>query len=149
MDERVFGLDTGGYDPQKVATMTNWELFLEYHSVTLLAWRMNHDTNRDYSKGYVSEEEYKSVAEGLEKLQYSIEYLLYTISKRNDIEVNEPEAGKHITPNRDVFMKWYSYYDDHFMHKMSDREWYDFEQRRKDGSDISIYLPNGDWRAYE
>ena len=148
MEERVYGLDTGGYDPQKVAAMADWELFLEYYSVTLLAWRMDHDTRRDYSRGYVSDEEYDSVAKELERLHYPIEYLLYTISKRNGIEVNEPEAGKHISPNREMFMKWYSFYDDYFMHKMSQETWNDFKQKRKDGVDISEYLPKGDWREY-
>ena len=149
MEEKIYGLDTGGYEPQKVAAMADWELFLEYYSITLVAWRMNHDTCRDYSRGYVSEAEKKSVAAELERLQYPIEYLLYMISKRNSIEVNEPEAGKHITPDRDVFMKWYRYYNDHFIHKMSDQEWQDFEQKRKDGADVSKYLPEGDWRTYE
>lgn len=149
MEERIYGLDTGGYDPQKVAAMADWELFLEYYSITLVAWRMNHDTVRDYSRGYVSEDEYKSVAKELERLQYPIEYLLYTISKRNDIEVNEPTAGKHISPNREVFMRWYRFYDDYSMHKISDKAWSDFEQKRKDGADISEYLPEGDWRNYD
>ena len=26
MEERIYGLDTGGYDPQKVVAMADWEL---------------------------------------------------------------------------------------------------------------------------
>ncbi len=149
MEERIYGLDTGGYDPQKIATMADWELFLEYYSITLLAWRMNHDTCRDYARGHVSNKEYDSVAKALEELQYPIEYLLYTISKHNNIEVNEPAAGEHITPNREMFMRWYGFYDNHFMHKMSQSAWNDFERKRKDGVDVSEFLPVGDWHEYE
>ena len=149
MENRIYGLDTGGYDPEEIAAMADWELFLNYYSITLLAWRMNHDTCRDYTRGHVSDEAYKSVAEELESLQYPIEYLLYTISKRNGIEVNEPAAGEHIAPNREVFMKWYSFYDDHFIHKMPQSMWDEFEQKRKDGADVSEYLPIGNWREYD
>ncbi len=147
MPERIFGLDTGGYDPQKIDSMADWELFLEYYSITLVAWRLNHDTARDYSRGYISDEGYSEAAKSLEEMQYPIEYLLYTISKRNEIPVNEPAAGNHITPDRDTFMKWYTYYDNHFIHGMSDDTWKEFEQKRKEGADISQYLPDGNWHS--
>jgi hypothetical protein len=149
MKERIYGLDTGGYDPQKIATMADWELFLEYYSITLLAWRMVHDTCKDYSKGYISEKGSNLIMEEIERLQYPIEYLLYTISKRIKIEVNEPEAGRHIVPNREMFMKWYEFHDDHFMHKMSQSAWDNFEQKCKDGADVSEFLPVGDWHEYK
>ena len=147
MPERIYGLDTGGYDPKKIDSMADWELFLEYYSVTLVAWRLNHDTVRDHSRGYVSDEEYSEAMRSLEEMQYPIEYLLYTISKRNEIPVNEPAADKHIAPDREIFMKWYKFYDDHFIHEMSDDTWKEFEQKRKDGADISQYLPDGNWRG--
>ena len=149
MKNRIFGLDTGKYDSQKIEAMDDWELFLEYYDITYLAWRMEHNALRDYSRGYVSDEEFVSVIEAIAELQYSIEYLAYAISKRNNIEVNEPAIDKHISPNREIFMKWYNFYNDHFIYKMPQSTWNDFVQKRKDGMDVSEYLPVGNWREYE
>ena len=146
MEEKIYGLYTRGYDSQKIAEMDNWELFLEYYSITYLAWHIKHTAYKDFSNDWISKEEYNSMMEELDRLQYNIEYLLYTISKRNDIEVNEPEAGKHISPNPEVFMKWYRFYADHFIHKMPDSTWKEFKRKHWDGADVSEYLPKGDWR---
>ncbi len=83
------------------------------------------------------------------KLQYPIDYLLYQISKRNGIEVNEPDGVNRIKPDREAFMKWYRFYDNHFMHKLTDKEFSDFERKREAGEDVTEYLPKGDWRSYE
>lgn len=147
MQKRIYGIDTGGYDPQDILKMADWELFLEYYSLTLLAWRISHNAYKNNSRGQISGKGYSSIANSLEEMQYAIEYLLYIISRRNGIAVNKPASGQHIKPDREAFMKWYRYYDNHFMHQMSDSTWKDFERKRKAGADVSKYLPKGNWRT--
>jgi len=77
---------------------------------------------------------------------YTAEYLLYTIAKKIGVDVPEPEVDKHVAPDREVFMKWYEFYDNHFMHTLSDEQWLTFEAKRKAGEDVSEYLPSGNWR---
>ncbi len=147
MKNRIYGLDPGGYDPKQVETMADWELFLNYYSVSYAAWHEGHDASRDYAHGHISDEMFESTQRHIQELRYSINYLIYTICKRNNIPVNEPQFGKTIIPDAELFMKWYRFYDAHCMHKLTDKEWAEFKRRRKLGKDVSAFLPTGDWRA--
>ena len=144
--ERIFGEDTGNLDPDEIAKMSDWELFMDYYSITKIQWRLDHDSCRDFSRKRLPEKDYDDIQEQVRKLQYPVEYLLYVISKRNDIEVNEPAPGKHIRPDRKAFMTWYKFYDDHFMHTLTNEQWDEFERRREAGEDVSEFLPKGNWR---
>lgn len=139
---RIYGIDTGGYDKEKLDGLTEWALFLEYYSFTKVVWRLNHDLK------YVDEAERAKLQRSIDEMQYGVEYLLYYISKRLGIPVNEPEVDEHIRPNREIFMRWYSFYDNHFMHKLSDEEWNAFEAARANQEDVSRFLPVGDWHDY-
>ena len=143
---RIYGVDPGGCDIEGIKNSTEWELFLEYYSITLRVWRMNHNGSRDYSRGHMSSGVWESTQKAIAELQYDIEYLMYAISKKIDIDVPEPEVDKHVSPDRDMFMKWYVFYDKHFRKALSDEQWKEFEAKRKAGEDVSEYLPTGDWR---
>lgn len=145
---RIHGSDPGQYDPEHIKQLAEWELFLEYYGVTLIAWRISHDGQRDHSRGHLSDAAWQSMQEDLIRLSYDIDFLLYTICQRIGVQVSEPEVDKRIMPDRDAFMKWYRFYDQHFMYQLSKAEWEDFEQKRKAGEDISHYLPTGDWHQF-
>ncbi|MDR2524011.1 MAG: hypothetical protein LBC95_00505 [Candidatus Nomurabacteria bacterium] len=143
---RVYGIDPGSRDVERIENAAEWELFLEYYSVTKIAWRLNHDGSRDHSRGHISDKAWASMQKDLAELQYDIEYLLYAICKKIGIDVPDPEVDKHVSPDRETFMKWYRFYNNHFMNTLSDKEWHTFETKRKNGEDVSAYLPSGDWR---
>ena len=149
MEERIYGLDPGKCNPQEVSAMTDWELFMFCHTVTSITWNLNHDIGRYWNEGCISDEEFGAVEQLIGEALYSIEYLTYTIVKRNNIEVNEPAPGKHITPNPEEFMKWYNFYKDHFENEMPQSAWDDFARKHNAGADISDYLPKGDWRKHQ
>ena len=146
MDERIYGLDTGGYDPEMIENLADWELYLLYYGVTYDSWWINHYL-ADFCRR-MPKDQYDSYNKKYNELQYPIQYLLYVISKRNGIEVNEPAKGKTITPDRKTFMRWYSFYND-FYEKFSKSDWEEFEKKREEKADISAYLPKGDWKNYK
>lgn len=144
-ETRIYGINPGSCNPEVVEQAESWELFLQYYGVTYIAWRMRHDSVRDYGRGYISDDSLISIGKEMSELQYNIEYLMLAICQKEGITVSEPAAGQHITPDRETFMRWYRYYDNHFMHQLSDAEWRDFEAKRERGEDITSYLPTGDW----
>ncbi|MCL2094736.1 hypothetical protein FWH13_01315 [Candidatus Saccharibacteria bacterium] len=146
---RIYGIDAGSCDVERIKVATEWELFLEYYSITKVAWYLNHDGSRDHSRGRISDKDWDSMQDGLAEMQYDIEYLMYAIAKKIGIDVPEPEVDKHILPDREMFTKWYRFYDNHFMHTLSDGQKRAFEAKCKKGEDVSEYLPSGNWRESE
>ncbi|MBQ3306239.1 hypothetical protein IJH02_02300 [Candidatus Saccharibacteria bacterium] len=108
---RIYGKDPGGLDVKEIEKMSERELFEIYYAITYEVWAISHHGRRDFSNGYMTEEEWKATENQLSELQYSVEYLLYIISKRINIPVNEPEVDKHIRPDKDLFMKWYNFHE--------------------------------------
>ncbi len=145
---RIHGSDPGSYDPKQIEDLTEWELFLEYYSVTLASWQLSHNGQRDYNRGQLSDEAWQSMLDEITRLSYDIDFLLYLICKKIGVKVSEPEVDKRIMRDRENFMKWYRFYDWHFMHQLSKSEWQDFEERRKAGKDVQRYLPAGDWHQF-
>ena len=148
-EKMVYGQHNGFYDPEVIEGLEDWNLFLEYYNITQMAWRLNHTASIFLARGSSLGGEIDKMIADYNKLQYPIDYLLYQISKRNGIEVNEPDGVNRIKPDREVFMKWYRFYDNHFMHELTDQEFRDFERKREAGEDVTEYLPKGDWRSYE
>ncbi len=146
---RILGVDPGGLDVEAIEKMPEWELFLLYYSITLQAWRLDHDSKRDYSRGHIEKSEFATMQQSVAELSYPINYLLYFISKKIGVQVPEPKVDQPIQPDREQFMKWYRFYDHHFMHEMSDEEYARFEAKRKQGEDISEFLPEDDWHDYQ
>lgn len=145
---RIHGSDPGSYNPEQIKNLAEWELFLEYYSVTLMSWRLSHDGQRDHNRGQLSDGAWQSISDEIARLSYNIDFLLYVICQKIGVKVSEPEVDKRIMPDREGFMKWYRFYDWHFMHQLSESEWQDFEERRKTGKDIQCYLPTGDWHQF-
>ena len=143
---RIYGEDMGGYGLEHMKDAEEWEMFLIYYEITLVAWRIRHDARRDYNKGYLTEEEFIGMVSTYAEMTYPIAYCVYVISKKIGIKVSEPTAGKYIETDREQFMKWYDFYKKHFVENMSRERFNEFQEKRKAGKDISEYLPKGSWR---
>jgi len=102
--------------------------------------------NHERGHGRIDDASWKSISKDVTEFSYSAQYLLYFICKKLDIPVSEPEVDEPIRPDGEMFMKWYRFYDNHLVKGLSDDQYRAFNQARKNGEDVSQYLPTGDWR---
>ena len=144
---RIYGIDPGNLDTKRIKNAPDWKLFLVYHSLTLAASQMNSNDRRRHSHGCISDQGWKAIEKELTEIEYSIEYLLYAISKKIGIEVSEPATDKRISPNLCMFIRWHTFHYDHFR-TFSNEQLAEFNAKRKNGEDISKYLPLGNWREH-
>lgn len=87
--------------------------------------------------------EYDTIPNLIEE-QYAIEYCAYQTTKFG-VKLEEPAFGKHIlsTPSYEA---WYSFYDNHFKKVLTDEEFSEYQTNKKQGNDVSKYLPKGNWK---
>lgn len=132
---RIFGIDTGLIDPKTIEPMDIIDLWLTLDAIGGLSWRLRHDAYHG-----------RIPVTDTTEYQYAIEYLVYIICQKLDIQVSEPIVDKHITVGED-YGKWYKFYNNHFKYVLSDKEWEEFIKLREAKGDFSKFLPKGDWRV--
>ena len=131
---RIYGIDPGNLkDPEEIKSMSELDLYLMIESMGAFIWRCNHDM-ADNRMEYVDLTEYN----------YAQEILVYQTT-RFGVELAEPEMGKHIEPTESYYA-WYKFYSNHFRYTLTDEEWDAFQDARRNGEDVSQYMPAGDWR---
>ena len=96
-------------------------------------WRCKHDMTHDRIPKFDLTEE-----------EYALEYMVYQTTKFG-VELEEPSIDNHIVPTPS-YKAWYKFYYNHFKNVLTDREWNEFQQAQKNGSDTTAFMPKGNWK---
>lgn len=131
---RTYGLDSGSIkNPKEIDDYDEIDLFLAIDSLGAHIFNCNHNMRRGNIPIIDLTEE-----------EYAFEYLINK-TRKFGVELNEPEEGKHIrrTPS---YSAWYSFYYNHFHKELDDDQWNLFIELKKQGKDVSMFLPKGNWR---
>lgn len=129
---RIYGIDPGFLDNKdQIDTLSEADLYFAIESLSRIIASTLHNVNND------------NIPNLIEK-QYAIEYCAYQ-TKKFGVELAEPEFGKHIlsTPSYEA---WYNFYDNHFKRELTDEEYSEYQTMKKQGKDVSKYMPKGNWK---
>lgn len=130
---RIYGIDPGSIkDVDKVNNFSEVELYFAIDALGSYIWRCNHDM----SHGRIPTID-------LTEKRYALEYLVYQTTKFG-VELEKPAIDQHITPTPS-YNAWYSFYNNHFKHVLTDEQWKAFQQVKREGKDISEFMPTGNW----
>jgi len=128
---RIYGMDPGFLDNKdEIDQLSEVDLYFVIDDISRI---INSTINSTYGNKINLIEE-----------QYAIEYCAYQTTKFG-VELDKPELGKHIlsTPSYEA---WYSFYDNHFNNKLTDAELSEYQINKKQGNDVSNYMPKGNWK---
>ncbi|MDD4548092.1 MAG: hypothetical protein PHI05_05075 [Bacilli bacterium] len=128
---RIFGIDPGFLkNKDGIDQLSEVDLYFAINNISRM---INSTINSAYGNKIDLTEE-----------QYAIEYCAYQTTKFG-VEFDKPEPGKHIlsTPSYEA---WYRFYDNHFNNKLTDAELSEYQINKKQGNDVSNYMPKGNWK---
>ncbi len=131
---RIYGIDPGYIkDVELFKNMGEIELYFNIAAIGGHIWRCRHDM----SHGRIPEID-------LTEEQYAFEYMVYQTT-RFGVEFPEPEIDKHITATPS-YNAWYTFYNTHFNHTLTEEQWNSFQKAKKEGKDVSMFMPKGNWQ---
>ena len=143
---RIYGEYYGNFDLGHLKNAEEWELFLNYHALAIVAGKLKRNTELSYSKGDLSSEEHQIKIETYDRMLYPIEYCVYLIAKKINIHVSELALGQHVEVDFKGFRKWYQFWANYFFDTMKDEDFKEFFRRYNIGEDVSEFLPKTSWR---
>ena len=143
MEEKIYGLYPAGLNEKKVYEATELDTWLRIYRLGGQLFWLRHE----WADGRL-DAPYEDVKKEEETLQYQIEYLVYSL-KRFGVKFDaEPKAGEHIKKNDESYWKWYNHWDKHLSNMPKDK-YNEFCKLKKEGKDISEYLPKTKWNEDE
>lgn len=142
----VYGLDHALWDPTKIATATDFELFLEY---AIILYMKSH-------KMRIRDTMHRKVAELMGKfpkgnerksLALTEDYLIYHICQRNHIPTSYPAVHRLSlsATSQDTLVSWYQFYDDYLNSQFPSLAREQLYEQYLHGEDISKYAPPASW----
>lgn len=78
------------------------------------------------------------------KLQYEFEYCVMQ-TKRFGVEIEEPKEAEHVKATAS-YWAWYLWWNEYFQRTLTPEQWEEYQNKRKNGEDVTQYRPKGDWR---
>jgi hypothetical protein len=133
---KISGVYPGYLTVKQVEEINNYSEAQIYHTIKAVSsaiWSHWHATKRDDVKPDFTESE------------YGLQYIMY-LTKKFGVELSEPEIGRKLqaTP---TYVAWYNWWDIYFQKELSADEWDKYQQLIRQGKDVSMYRPSGDWKA--
>lgn len=128
---RIFGIDTGCFNPEEVEKYSECELFCNIESLGYYLWWQRHEE---------SHERVEHV--DLTEQEFGISYLVNQ-TRKYGVELAEPQVDKHLSPT-ESYQKWYGFWRK-WMSSFDDKTWELLQQKIKKQEDISEYLPERKW----
>lgn len=139
MEEKIYGLYPAGLDEKLIANATEYDIWAYIYQLGGQLFWLRHE----WADGRL-DAQYEDVKKEEEILQYRIEYIVYSL-KRFGVKFDaEPKAGEHIKKNNESYWKWYNHWSNHW-EKMPKDKYDEFCKLKKEGKDISEYLPKTKW----
>lgn len=143
MKEKIYGLYPAGLNEKEIYEATEWDMWAWIYQLGGQLFWLRHE----WADGRL-DAPYEDVKKEEEILQYRIEYLVYSL-KRFGVKFDaEPKAGEHIKKNQESYWKWYKHWSDHW-EKMPKDKYDEFCKIKREGGDISDYLPKTKWNEDE
>lgn len=131
---RIYGVDKGCIiDSEEINKLDEVDLYFRINAMGGHIWRCRHEM----AHGRISQID-------LTEEEYAIEYMVYQTVKFG-VELPEPQIDKHITTTPS-YIAWFKFYDSHFKYVLSDSQLKCFQQLKKEGKDVSAFLPAGNWQ---
>ena len=139
MEEKIYGLYPAGLNKEVVCNMAEWDVWAYINQTGGQLFWLRHE----WADGRL-DAPYESVKKEEQMLQYRIEFLVYSL-KRFGVEFEaEPMAGEHIKTNQDSYWKRFEHWQNHW-EKMPKEQYDEFCKIKRQGGDISAYLPKTKW----
>lgn len=130
---RIYGIDPGCLkNPDEVNAMSEVDLYFMIDTLGGIIWSAKHAAKHDDVQPDLTEE------------QYALEYCV-SQTRKFGVELPEPTIDKHIsgTPS---YTAWCNFYSNHFKKVLTDQEWRDYQQAKALEQDVSLFMPQGDWK---
>jgi hypothetical protein len=106
-------------------------------------WFMQHQIRH----GNIPIEQADEVMEGVKQDYLARQFcFLQTAKFGTDARISEVSGMVDTGP---LLTKWFAFYNSHFKQTLTEDEFNTYMEARKNGEDVSEYLPKGDWRDYE
>ena len=130
---RIYGIDPGCIkDVEEINNLNEIDLYFMIDAIGGHIWRCRHDM----AHGRIPEVD-------LTEETYALEYLVYQTTKFG-VKLDEPTIDQHITATPS-YRAWYEFYNNHFKHVLTDKQWNDYQNAKKSGQDTSEFMPIGNW----
>lgn len=126
--------------------MTTLQLYLLYDQTAIVCEFARHEAEWQYNCRYLPKRDYKRIKADAKILEPYLAYLIYTICKREGMEVSEPEAGEQLNFDQEALNKWHQFYYHYYELVLTTDQRNEFQKRANVGEDVSTYAPSGDWR---
>lgn len=123
-----------------VKTCPEIALYFIIHQMGGMAWRLNHDAQRDFSRGHITEDEYNSM---LEASKDNSELAKMACAQTVRFGVAKPFDEKG--GGSEEYFAWYRWWCE-YEKTLSDQEFRVLDNLLTQKSDVSSYRPTGDWR---
>lgn len=130
---RIYGIDPGSIkDVEKINNLSEIDLYFAIDAMGGHIWKCRHDM------------EYGRIPKiDLTEEQFALEYMVYQTTKFG-VELPAPQIDKHITATPS-YSAWYKFYSSHFKNALTDEQWNAFQKAKRNGQDISAFMPSGHW----
>ncbi len=131
-NSRIMGIDLGSIqNPEEVSQYSEVDLYLMIDALSHHIADCTHTAQGPINPSDLIED------------QYAYAYLIYQ-TRRFGVEFSEPKEGLPMVPTPS-YKAWFQFYNHHFKEELTTVEWQEFQRRRKNGEDVSMFLPKGDW----
>jgi len=133
-NSRIYGIDPGSIkDIELINNLSEVDL---YHQIDALGghiWYCKHAMSHD-----------RIPVIDLTEEEYALEYMVNQ-TRKFGVELPEPKINNHLSPTASYFA-WFRFYDNHFKNILSNEEWNAYQEAKRQGKDVSKYMPTGNWK---
>lgn len=116
-------------------------LYLTIDGLGGLQWRINHDSQRDFGRGYLNQTQYDAAMETVGKLSARVKL---AVAQTTRFGVTEPFQGEN-KAGSEQYWKWFRWWDA-YAKALPDDEWERMSAALAAKEDASKWRPEGDWR---
>ena len=133
--EKIYGVYPGSLsNVERINNIDEIDLYLKIDGLTKYIL----DTHKKISHGELPD---LNISEDT----YALEYMIYQTT-RFGVAIPAPEEGKHV-PVTASYIDWFTYYTKHFHDNMDDETFKQFLDDKRQGKDVTSYLPEKTWSS--
>ena len=139
---RIHGLDPGNIEnPEIIKNLDEIDLFFKIKELADKLEQIEKANNRNRLKNPISFRKKYYIDPTEDKYAYNF---LIAQTEKFGVKVDKsPESNNLITP---MFWDWFKFYNTHFFKTLTEEELTEFLDRKKNGQDVTKYMPQGTWQ---
>lgn len=136
--EKIWGVYNTFENPEILETLSEIDLYKSIYDISGAIFWSEHDAGKPWA--------YKPSKEELTNAQYNLEFLIYQTKKFGVKFSSEPSASEHVGES-ESYNAWFRFWNNHF-ESMKPDVYNQFVDDKKNGKDISKYMPKSTWQDY-